>query len=88
MTYIYGGEKDFGLELARRTVYSMNVLNNLTWTQPNMLRADTGDLLFGTHYVQNMMLWALPCASAGKDIATFCAPGGLVDRIIHAAKNA
>jgi hypothetical protein len=53
-----------------------------------MLRADTGDLLFGTHYVQNMMLWALPCALEGKNIATFCAPDGLVDRIIQAAKKA
>ncbi len=87
MTYIYAGERDFGLELARRCVYSLNIHNLLTWNQPNLLRADTGDLLFGSHYVQNMMLWALPAALEGKDIGSFCAPGGLVDRVIKAARS-
>ena len=85
MTYIYAGDRDFGLELARRCVYSLNNHNLLTWNQPNLLRADTGDVLFGSHYDQNMMLWALPAALEGKDIATFCAEGGLVDRILKAA---
>jgi uncharacterized protein (DUF608 family) len=88
MTYMYAGDREFGLELARRTVYSLNQGNLLTWNQPNLMRADTGDRLFGSHYVQNMMLWALPAALEGKDIAAFCAPGGLVDRTIRAAKEA
>lgn len=86
MTYIYAGEKNFGLELARRCVYSLNVLNLLPWNQPNLLRADNGDRLFGSHYVQNMMLWALPAVLKGMDIGSFCAPNGLVDRMIRAAK--
>jgi uncharacterized protein (DUF608 family) len=87
MTYMYAGERDFGLELARRCVHSLNIRNLLTWNQPNILRADNGDMLFGSHYVQNMMLWAVPAALAGQDIAAFCAPGGLVDRVIRAAKG-
>ena len=87
MTYLYEGEKELGLELARRCVYSLNIRNLLTWNQPNLLRADTGDMLFGSHYVQNMMLWAIPAALEGKDITAFCAPGGLVDRILKAAKK-
>jgi uncharacterized protein (DUF608 family) len=87
MTYIYAGERDFGLELARRCVYSLSIHNRLTWNQPNLLRADNGDVLFGSHYVQNMMLWALPAALEGKDIRTFCAGGGLVDRVIKAAQS-
>lgn len=87
MTYMYAGDRDFGLELARRCVYALNIHNRLTWYQPNLLRADTGDLLFGSHYVQNMMLWALPAALAGKGIGPFCARGGLVDRVIQAAKG-
>jgi len=86
MTYMYAGDRAFGIELARRCVHSLNVRNLLTWNQPNVLRADTGDMLFGSHYVQNMMLWALPAAIEGKDIGTFCARGGLIDRIIRAAK--
>jgi uncharacterized protein (DUF608 family) len=85
MTYIYAGERETGLELARSCVYSLNVQNLLTWNQPNLLRADTGDLLFGSHYDQNMMLWALPAALESKGIAEFCARGGLVDRILSAA---
>ena len=50
-----------------------------------MLRGDTGVELFGSHYDQNMMLWALPAALEGKDISGACAPGGLVDRVIKAA---
>lgn len=87
MTYMYAGEKQFGLELARRCVYALNVVNLLTWNQPNLIRADTGDRLFGSHYVQNMMLWALPAAMKGMDISSFCAKGGFVDRIIQAAKS-
>ena len=87
MTYAYAGERDFGLELARRCVFSLNIHNLLTWNQPNLLRADTGDVLFGSHYVQNMMLWAVPAALAGQSLQTFCAGGGLVDRILRAAKG-
>jgi uncharacterized protein (DUF608 family) len=87
MTYMYEGERELGLELARRCVYSLNINSLLTWNQPNLMRADTGALLFGSHYVQNMMLWALPVALQGKGISDFCAPGGLVDRIIRAAKQ-
>ena len=87
MTYIYAGERDFGLELARRCAYSLNIHNLLTWNQPNLLRADTGDVLFGSHYDQNMMLWALPAALEGKDLRTFCSPGGFVDRVVRAAQN-
>ncbi len=86
MTYLYAGDRQFGLELARRCVHSLNIRNLLTWNQPNVLRADTGDMLFGSHYVQNMMLWAIPAALEGKDIGAFCASGGLVDRVTRAAR--
>ena len=87
MTYMYAGEPAVGLELAKRCVFSLNIHNLLTWNQPNLLRADNGDVLFGSHYVQNMMLWAVPAALEGKDINAFCAEGGLVDRILKAAKG-
>ena len=57
----------------------------LTWSQPNLMRADIGDMLFGSHYVQNMMVWALPAAMVRQDIAAFCGKCGLVDRMIRAA---
>jgi uncharacterized protein (DUF608 family) len=86
MTYMYHGQQELGLELARRCVQAL-IDSGSEWNQPNMLRGDNGLEIFGSHYDQNMMLWALPAAVEGKDIAAFCAPGGLVDRIIQAAKK-
>ena len=82
MTYMYEGDRDFGLELTRRCIHSLTFNTGSMWNQPNILRADNGDRLFGSHYVQNMMLWAMPAALEGKGIAEFCRAGGFVDRIL------
>jgi uncharacterized protein (DUF608 family) len=87
MTYIYEGDREFGLELARRLAYNLAINTGAIWNQPNIVRGDNGDVLFGSHYDQNMMLWALPAALEGKDIAAFCAKGGLVDRVLAAARE-
>lgn len=88
MTYMYdAGQREFGLDLARRCTEVLTIENGFEWNQPNIVRGDNGEPLFGSHYDQNMMLWALPAAAAGQDIKEFCAPGGFVDRIIQAAKN-
>ena len=87
MTYMYAGQRELGLELARRCLQAL-ITSGSEWNQPNMLRADNGQELFGSHYDQNMMLWALPAAMEGKDVAAASAPSGLVDRIMRAAKKA
>ena len=56
------------------------------WDMTNMVNADTGEVRFGTDYYQMMMLWAVPAAIENKGIKDFCAPGGLVDRIMEAGK--
>jgi uncharacterized protein (DUF608 family) len=84
-TYIYAGDKEFGLELAQRCLENLTINLLSPWNQPNIIRGDTGERLFGSHYVQNMMLWAVPVALEDKDISGFCAPGGLVDRVLGAA---
>jgi uncharacterized protein (DUF608 family) len=84
-TYLYEGDREFGLELARRCLDNLTINLRCTWNHPNIIRGDTGDRLFGSHYVQNMMLWAVPAALEGKDLAQFCAPGGLVERALQAA---
>ena len=40
----------------------------------------------GSDYYQNLMLWSLPAAIAGGDLAGPCRPGGLVDRILEAGR--
>ena len=86
MTYMYEGQREFGLELARRCVQAL-VDNGSEWNQPNIMRGDNGLEIFGSHYDQNLMLWAVPAAAEGKDLTAFCAPGGLGERMIAAAKN-
>ncbi len=89
MTYMYAGERDFGLELARKSWDNLICLQGYTWDMPNIMRGDvdTGERVFGNDYYQDMMLWALPAALAGQDASGPCKPGGLVDRVLEAGKE-
>jgi uncharacterized protein (DUF608 family) len=87
-TYMYAGQREFGLELVRRCQVALNQAWGCTWDQPNVLRGDSGQKILGQHLVQNMLLWIVPAAAQGKDPAGFCAPGGLVARILAAAGGA
>ena len=87
MTYIYAGERDLGIELARRNMHNQVIAQRIPWDLTNMVRGDTGQRLYGTDYYQNMMLWALPAAMEGKDLSGPCKPGGLVERVIRAAAD-
>ena len=86
MNYIYEGEVDVGIELARRNWDNIVLRQGRAWDAPNMLRGDTGEVTYGSDYYQNLMLWALPIAIQGRDLRTACAPGGLVERVITASK--
>ena len=87
MTYMYAGERDFGLDLAQRCWENMTCRWGYTWDQPNFFRSDqdTGERLYGHDYYQNMMFWSLPAALAGKPLNEPLKSGGLVDRIRKAA---
>ena len=84
MTYILNGEREYGLELARRHWENLVCRQRHAWDMPNMVRGDTGERHIGTDYYQVMMLWALPVVLDGKDMTNACAPGSLVDRVIKA----
>jgi uncharacterized protein (DUF608 family) len=87
MTYMYAGEREFGLELAHRHWANLVLRQRHPWDLPNIVRGDTGIRVFGTDYYQNMMLWAMPAALAGQNLRDFCAPGALVDRTIKASRK-
>jgi hypothetical protein len=42
---------------------------------------------FGNDYYQDMMLWPLPAALEDRDVATPVKPGGLLYRVIAAARK-
>jgi uncharacterized protein (DUF608 family) len=88
MTYMYAGEREFGLQLLERCLSNLMRWGYL-WDWPNLMRgdADTGQRGFGADYYQNLMLWAVPAALAGQDLAGPAQPGGLVARVIRAARD-
>ena len=88
MTFMYYGDREFGLELAHKAWHNLVCQQGYTWDMPNIMRgdADTGERTFGNDYYQDMMLWSLPAALEGQDVSAPCKPGGLVDRVIRAAR--
>ncbi len=89
MTYMYEGQKDFGLDLLHRCMENISCKWGYTWDFPNTVRGDmdTGQRHFGADYYQNMMLWFVPAALMNQDIHTSTQPGGLIDRVIQATKD-
>jgi uncharacterized protein (DUF608 family) len=87
MNYMYEGQKDFGIELARKCMYNAACKWGYTWDAPNFVRGDkdTGERHFGADYYQNMMIWSMPAALKGQDLTGPSKPGGLVYKIIQAA---
>jgi uncharacterized protein (DUF608 family) len=87
MTYMYAGQREFGLDLARRCWENITCTWRYTWDAPNIMRGDkdTGESVYGHDYYQDMMLWSLPAALAGQPMDGVVKPGGLVDRILKAA---
>jgi len=88
MTYIYAGQREFGLDLARRHWASTVLRHRHPWDLPNIVRGDTGERVFGTDYYQNMMLWAMPAALANESLGDSVAPGSLIDRVIECGRAA
>jgi hypothetical protein len=87
MTYIYNGQRDFGLDIIRR-IMAYVVQKGYTWDFPLVWDAETGRRWYGSDYYQNMMLWSVPAVLAGsRDLAGPCRAGGLVERIIEAGKS-
>ena len=84
MTYIYHGQKEFGLEVVRRCLQDI-LSRGWCWESPVVIDAAEYPRI-GFDYYQDMMLWSVPAALEGGDLAAPCRPGGLVDRVIQAGK--
>jgi uncharacterized protein (DUF608 family) len=85
MTYMYRGQREVGLDLARRTVQEV-LRRGWLWDWPVVIDGAMGPR-GGFDYYQNLMLWALPAAIAGEDLAGPLTPGGLVYRVLQAARQ-
>ena len=88
MSYLYEARTEQGLEIARRAMHALCCRNRSVWDTFIFLSGETGGKVYGNDYYQNMVLWSLPAALEGGDLAAPCRPGGLVDRMIRAATAA
>lgn len=86
--YLYNGDRATGLKLVVSCLEGISVKYGYTWQQPNVVSGDTGKRVYGADYYQNMILWAVPAALDSKDIKAATSGGGLVDRVINAARQA
>lgn len=87
MTYMYNGQKSYGLELAREIMFNMICRQGWTWDMPILYRGDTGAGIWGNDYGQMMAVWMLPAAVYGEDISGAAKPGALMSRIAKAASG-
>jgi len=85
MTYMYRGQPDVGLDLARRTVQEV-IRRRWYWDWPVVIDGADGDRV-GFDYYQNLMFWGLPAALHNQDLSGPCQEGGLVERIIRAGNK-
>jgi len=71
MNFIYHGQRETGLEIARRIYEAVALTSRTPWKQHCLIDADTGLPVWGEDYYSNMVIWALPMACANQNIAEF-----------------
>ena len=86
-TFIYHGHQEIGLQIARRIYEAIALKTCSPWNQRCLISSETGLPVWGDDYYSNLVIWSLPMALAGEDIAQFVQPGTLVDRMIQAGKG-
>jgi uncharacterized protein (DUF608 family) len=89
LTFIYEGQRNFGLELLRKNLALSYLTWGYTWDGPNCHSAggDTGEVNYGWDYWFNWSIWNAPAAMLNKDITALTQPGGLVHRVLEAGKQ-
>jgi non-lysosomal glucosylceramidase len=85
MTFIYHGQQEVGLEIARRIYEAIALKTRSPWNQRCLISSETGLPVWGDDYYSNLVIWALPMALAQQRVGLFTRPGALVDRMILAA---
>ena len=89
LTFIYEGQKKFGLELLRKNLALSYLTWGYMWDGPNGCSAggDTGEVNYGWDYWFNWSIWNAPAALLNKDITALTQPGGLVHRVLEAGSR-
>jgi uncharacterized protein (DUF608 family) len=82
MTFIYHGQTETGLEIARQLYEAVALRSCSPWNQRCLINADSGLPVWGDDYYSNMVIWALPLALRGQGIGEFVT-SDLVQSILH-----
>jgi len=89
MVYLYHGRRDEGLRAARTMLDTIfRGPHAMPWSQPCGLNSLTGGTCHGHDYYDHMVVWTYPLALANQEIRAAVAPGGLIARILAAARPA
>jgi uncharacterized protein (DUF608 family) len=83
-TYMCMGQGSLGLNIVRKVWEDIVCKQGYTWQQPNLIRGDTGEPIFGWDFYQNMGIWMLPAALARQTLAESNKLGTLVARVLAA----
>jgi len=87
MVYLYHGRIEDGSRAAQGMLDTIfRGPHAMPWAQPCGLSSKTGGTCHGHDYYDHMVVWSYPIAFAGQDIAAACAPGGVIDRLLQAAR--
>lgn len=71
MNFIFHGQRETGLEIARRIYEAVALTSRSPWKQRCLIDADTGMPVWGEDYYSNMVIWALPMACSNESIDGF-----------------
>ena len=88
ITFIYEGQREFGLDLLRKNLELSYCKWGYLWDGTNCCSAggDTGEVNYGWDYWFNWSVWVAPAALLNTDITALVKPGGLVHRVIEAGR--
>ena len=86
MTFIYHGQDDLGLELARRMYAALALKSRAPWNQRCLIDAGSGLPIWGHDYYSNMVIWALPMALAHQGVGAVAEGDQLAGRMLRAAR--
>jgi uncharacterized protein (DUF608 family) len=89
LTFIYEGQKSFGMELLRKNLALSYLTWGTMWDGPNCCSGggDTGEVNYGWDYWFNWSIWSAPAALLKKDITALTQPDGLVHRVLEAGRQ-
>jgi len=87
--FIYEGDVEGGLDIARDCLHEVVCEQGMTWDMPNVFIGTHNEKrrVYGTDYYQCMSLWALPAALRRADISASVQGSSVIRKIVEAGSR-